>query len=234
MGNPDTNQAPALGDPYVTWRNPFVYFDSVIQTPLCSQDDVGIEALAPDLGSASKTPSFSLIVPDRCHDGSPEPCAPGAPAGLAPAATFLEKVVPEIERSPAYAEGGLIAITSDRAPQSGPEADSNGCCEPTSYANLPSASTTSTTSTTTTVSTTTSSAPASSAAGSPAGAAPGGGRVGLLLISKYVKAGSTAVNEYNHFALLLSIEQLFGLKPLGYAGARGLLPFDNSIYNAYK
>ena len=35
-------------------------------------------------------------------------------------------------------------------------------------------------------------------------------------------------------ALLLSIEKLFGLTPLGYASAPGLLPFDNSVYNAYK
>lgn len=234
LGSADPNQAPSTTDPYVTWSNPFVYFDSITSTPACAQDDVGIEQLSHDLASASKTPSLSFIVPDRCHDGSEEPCAPGQPAGLAATDPFLEKVVQEIELSPAYGEGGLIAITFDRAPQSGAEADSNGCCVPTSYVNFPSASTTTTTTTTTAVSTTTSSAPASSPAGSAAGTPPGGGRVGLLLISKYVKAGSTAVGEYNHFALLLSIEQLFGLKPLGYAGARGLLPFDQSIYNAHQ
>jgi hypothetical protein len=39
--------------------------------------------------------------------------------------------------------------------------------------------------------------------------------------------------EYNHFALLRSIENLFGLHPLGYAGARGLLAFDSSVFNAH-
>ena len=48
----------------------------------------------------------------------------------------------------------------------------------------------------------------------------GGGRVGLLLISKYVKPGSINVTgEYNHFALLASIEDLFGQSHLGYAAA---------------
>ena len=44
---------------------------------------VGLEQLAPDLAAAPKTPSLAYIVPDRCHDGSEEPCAPGQPSGLA-------------------------------------------------------------------------------------------------------------------------------------------------------
>jgi hypothetical protein len=229
LGSADPAQAPTPSDPYVTWRNPFVYFGSVIDSPACAQGDVGIEQLASDLASASKTPSFSYIVPDRCHDGSPQACAPGQPAGLAPAGAFLEKVVPEIELSPAYAEGSLIAITFDQAPQSGPEADSSGCCTTAPYPNLPAGSTT--TSTTSGAATTTTTTSSALATGTPSG----GGKVGLLLISKYVKPGTVdAVGQYNHYALLLSIENLFGLKPLGYAGAPGLLPFDKSVYNAYK
>jgi hypothetical protein len=63
---------------------------------------------------------------------------------------------------------------------------------------------------------------------------PGGGRVGLLLISSYVKPGTVnTTDDYNHFSLLRSIEDLFGLDHLGYAGATGLLAFDKSVYNAY-
>jgi hypothetical protein len=233
LGSADASQLPTAGDPYVTWRNPFVYFDSVITNPFCSQDDVGVNALAGDLASASKTPSLAFIVPDTCHDGSSEPCAPGAQAGLAATDSFLEKVVPEIERSAAYREGGLIAITFDRAPQSGPEADSSGCCLSAAYPNLPAGATGSTGATgaagvPTTTTTTTSSA-------APSGGTSGGGKVGLLLISKYVKPGSVnALGQYNHFALLLSIEKLFELQPLGYAASPGLLPFDTTVYNAYK
>ena len=61
----------------------------------------------------------------------------------------------------------------------------------------------------------------------------GGGRVGLLLISPFVKAGSTnAISSYNHYSLLRSIEDLFGLQPTGYAGYPGVLAFDKVIYNA--
>ena len=70
----------------------------------------------------------------------------------------------------------------------------------------------------------------------PATATPaGGGRVGLLLISKYVKPGSINLTaEYNHFSLLASIEDLFGFSHLGYAGTQGLLPFGTSVYNAHR
>jgi len=40
--------------------------------------------------------------------------------------------------------------------------------------------------------------------------------------------------EYDHFGLLRSIENLFELQPLGYAGAKGLLTFDSSVFTAYK
>jgi hypothetical protein len=59
--------------------------------------------------------------------------------------------------------------------------------------------------------------------------------VGLLLISKFVKPGSIdATDEFDHLSLLRSVETLFGLPPLGYAGEPALLSFDSSVYNAYK
>jgi hypothetical protein len=62
----------------------------------------------------------------------------------------------------------------------------------------------------------------------------GGGEVGLLLISQYVKPNSTDVIDYfNHFSLLGSIEKLFGLHTLGYAGATGLATFGIGVFNNY-
>ena len=254
LGSADANQTPTTEDPYVTWRDPFVYFHSVIDSTTCASSVVGLGQLAPDLKTASQTPSLSYIVPDRCDDGSEEPCAPGKPAGLLAADGFLEKIVPQIESSAAYKAGGLIAITSDQAPQSGPNADSSGCCVTAAFPNLPpgtsgTAGTTGTTGTTTAAGTTatagttsatgtagttseTGTAGTTGNAGVGAGATVGGGKVGLLLISKYVKPGSVNVTgEYSHFSLLASIESLFGLSHLGYAGSEGLLVFDKSVYN---
>jgi hypothetical protein len=251
IGASDPAQEAGPGDAYVTWRNPFVYFQSLIGGSACANDDVGMNALAVDLKSARSTPSFAYIAPDRCHDGSERPCSPGAPAGLAAADAFLRTLVPEIEQSAAYKEGGLIAITFDQAPQTGPGADPSACCETPQYPNLMAATSpggptgpTGTTGATgvtggatssqgaTGATAPTSTTPSASSGGqvSPTG---GGGRVGLLLISPYVKAGS--VNElgyYNHFSLLRSFEELFDLKRLGYTVNPALPVFDKLVYNA--
>jgi phosphatidylinositol-3-phosphatase len=195
------------------WRNPFAYFHSLLDSPEYATSDVDLEQLKPDLGKATTTPSFSYIVPDACHDGSEAPCEPGAVAGLAGAEAFLKTVVPEIEASPAYEEGGLIAITFDQAPQAGPAADTRSCCGTPAYPNLP--------------------PPAESTATGPVKDSGGGGRVGMLLLSKYVTPSTVnKTGYYNHFSLLRSIEELFGLEPLGYAAEPALSGFDSSVYDA--
>jgi hypothetical protein len=255
-GTADAEMAARPGDAYVTWRNPFVYFHSILDdTSSCNQNDVALGQLDLDLTSADTTPSVSYIVPNRCHDGSAEACAPGQPSGLKAADDWLKTEIPRIMKSPAYNDGGLIAITSDQAPQTGPDADSTSCCTPSAFPNLAAASTTTPASTVLPASTTapgsttdpastvlpaTTATPASStvpgatdpAAGEDAGS-PGGGKVGLLLVSKFVKAGSTDLaDSYNHFSLLRSIEDLFGLDHLGYADDPAMPSFDKVVYNA--
>ena len=137
LGSADADHVPTAEDLYVTWRDPFLYFESVTGNATCASSVVGLGQLASSLKTAKSTPALSYIVPDRCHDGSEEACAPGAPAGLAASDAFLSAVVPEIESSPAYKAGGLIAITSDQAPQSGPDADASGCCMTSTFPNLP-------------------------------------------------------------------------------------------------
>ena len=61
---------------------------------------------------------------------------------------------------------------------------------------------------------------------------PGGGRVGLLLLSQELKApGSTFENPTNHFDLLRSLEDAFGLDPLGYAARKEVtgLPLETVL-----
>ena len=67
-------------------------------------------------------------------------------------------------------------------------------------------------------------------AANPGGGGPGGGRVGALLLSPKVAAGTQNNNPYNHYALLCSVENLFGLPRLGFAGAPGLDCFGNDVY----
>jgi hypothetical protein len=196
------------GQSYATFRNPFVYFHSLTDAPACATDDVGMKQLPGDLAKASHTPSLAYIVPDRCHDASPTPCAPGAAAGLGPADAFLGQVVPKILSSKAYKQDGLLVITVDQAPSSGLFADSSACCGQPRFPNLP---------------------------GSSSALIPkGGGEVGALLLSPYVKPGSTNQEPLNHFSLLRTIEDLFGLKHLGYAAAAGVSSFEPSLFTARK
>jgi hypothetical protein len=66
--------------------------------------------------------------------------------------------------------------------------------------------------------------------GVPGGTA--GGRVGALVLSPFTKGGSTSDTSYNHYSLLASIEDIFSLPRLGYAGAPGLNSFGADVFNA--
>jgi hypothetical protein len=194
----------AASGPYATFRNPFVYFHSIADSPTCATADVGVSRLAADLASPRTTPALSYIVPDRCHDASPTPCAPGAAAGLAPAEAFLKRVVPEIMRSAAYRKAGLLVITADEAPSSGEYADSSSCCGQPAFPNLPAAGT----------------------------RGQGGGTVGAMLLSPWVKGGVTSQEHFNHFSLLHTIEALFSLRPLGYAALSEEKAFEAGMFLA--
>ncbi|MBO0767904.1 MAG: hypothetical protein J2O48_04380 [Solirubrobacterales bacterium] len=255
------NTAPSASNPYATWRNPLVYFAGVTQDKAACAHDVPLTQLNGDLSSKAKTPNVSLIQADACHDGSDTPCYTGAPAGTSQSDKFLKSVVPKIMASPAYKADGMILITFAQAPSSGPNADQTSCCEqPAHYPNLPAAdvpplaqtstSTTTTpctsTSTTTTTTTVTDTTPTCTQT-TPSGAAPsgtvpfdgsktgGGGQVGLLALSKYVMAATPdAADTFNNYSVLLSIEQLFHLKPTGYAALPSLTPFGSAFYSNYQ
>ena len=64
----------------------------------------------------------------------------------------------------------------------------------------------------------------------PGGAA--GGRVGALVLSPFTRGGTASDTPYNHFSLLASIEDIFSLPRLGYAGAPGLKSFGADVFNA--
>jgi hypothetical protein len=59
----------------------------------------------------------------------------------------------------------------------------------------------------------------------------GGGRIGTLLLSPHVAAGSKNETPYNHYSLLCSIEDAFGLPHLARAGAQGLRCFGDDVYS---
>jgi hypothetical protein len=59
----------------------------------------------------------------------------------------------------------------------------------------------------------------------------GGGRVGAVVVSRWTKPGRVNATAYNHYGLLRSIEDLFGLGHLGYAGAPGVTSFGRDVFD---
>jgi hypothetical protein len=50
------------------------------------------------------------------------------------------------------------------------------------------------------------------------------------LLSPFIAPGTVSDAPYNHYSLLRSIEDIFALPHLGYAGLRGLRPFGADVY----
>ena len=203
IGSFDSTIVASKTDMYATRHDPWVYFNGIIDSPACKTEVVGLPVLTADLASAAKTPNLAYITPNVCDDGHDAPCKDGRPGGLVSADAFLKTWAPKILASPAYQAGGMLVITFDEA-EVGKGGDSSACCHTPVSPNSP----------------------------LPGLTGPGGGRVGALVISSATKPNTTSNTPYNHYALLCSLENVFGLTHLGFAGAPGLTCFGKDVYNA--
>ncbi|MEP7187212.1 MAG: alkaline phosphatase family protein [Rhodanobacter sp.] len=61
---------------------------------------------------------------------------------------------------------------------------------------------------------------------------PGGGNVGAVMLSPFIAPGTVSHQPYNHYSLLRSIEDLFGLDHLGMAAGNQLRHFGTDIFTA--
>ena len=198
----DTTQTAKVGDQYAARHDPFVYFHSVIDSPACASHVVDLSALTTDLRSATTTPNLSVITPNLCDDGHDSPCVDGRPGGLASVNAWLQAWVPKILNSPAFKTDGMLVITADEADS--PQSDASACCGEGPGPN----------------------------SALPGIVGLGGGRVGSLVISRWTAGGTWSTTPYNHYSLLASIEDAFGLPYLGYAQTAGLDRFGLDVYNS--
>jgi hypothetical protein len=210
-GAADLTQEATSGDAYTARHNPFLYFESVAATTACAANVGPLARLPRDLAVASSTPNLSFISPSLCNDGHDMSCA-GRPAGPAAEDTWLRTWVPLIMESAAYQQGGAILIVNDEA-----DGDTRACCNERSGPNV-----------------TAPGLPPSAAKDGTFAAGPGdgrgGGRIGALVLSPFVRPGTTSTTPYNHYSLLKSIEDLFALPYLGYAGTPGLAGFGADVW----
>ena len=211
-GVQDDTQRAAANDQYAARHNPFVYFHSLLDTGLCKSNVVPLTKLSHDLQQVSSTRRFSFITPNLCNDGHDTNCA-GKDAKGSKA-------------------GGLVSIDHflsvwvPRIKQSpafkkdglliittdeASTSDATACCNEQPGPNDP----------------------------QPGIRGPGGGRTGTLVIGHCVGAGRKVKTPYNHYSLLRTLENLFGVHKggsdgkghLGYAGATGLKAFGADVFN---
>jgi phosphatidylinositol-3-phosphatase len=200
--------APA-NDSYANRHNGFAYFHSVIDDrSYCRAHVLSLAPLRRDLRSARSTPALSFVTPNTCHDLHDDPCQNGEKGGFAQSERWLKTWIPRIMASPAYADGGLIVITFD---ESGDDADAQDCCGTRTSVGLDD--------------------PTHPNTDRPGIFGPGGGRVGAVLLSRFIKPGTVSAHGYNHYSLLRSVETAFGLRYLGDASAPGIKTFGADIFS---
>src|SRR6516225_9232135 len=204
-GATETTNVASAGDQYAAKHNPFVYFHSIIDDQLrCDTHVVNLERLPQDLASVTTTANYSFITPNLCSDGHDVHCIGGRTGGLAAIDQFLRRWVPLIEAAPAFVADGLLIVTFDESDGAGAEGSSACCAEKA----LP------------------------GARFQPGFSGPGGGRIGAIVLSKFVRPGTVSTVPYNHYSLLRTVEAIFDLPFLGYAAEPELRVFGTDVFSA--
>ncbi|HWC24282.1 MAG TPA: alkaline phosphatase family protein [Flexivirga sp.] len=227
------DQWPATGGAlYASKHNPFALYNDVRTDAARMSHVKPMNSLATDLNSGH-APRYVWISPDQCNDmhggvygaiaGHPEtPCpyndAPGDANDEAlktKADAFLKTTVNTIMHSKAWTPGSVIFITADETDYDGDSPSNNfylstaGCCDSPVL-------------------------PAGDPAVSPTwpGGVYGGGLVPMIVVTKDGPRHVTDNTAYNHYSMLLTIEQGFGLTKLGFTSdSRQVKPMWSLISN---
>ena len=198
----DHTQKAEKGDQYAARHDGFTFFRSVTANQaFCDAHILSFRPLPGDLARAAATPAFSFIAPDLCHDGHDAPCVTGAPGGLVQADAFLSQWVPAI-----MARAGLPGRRPDRdhlrrGQRLGRLLRRDLGISP-SHPNVP----------------------------LPGKTGPGGGRTGAVLLSPLIRPGTVSTVPCNHYSLLRSIEDIFGLPHLGDAAMPQVRSFGPDVF----
>lgn len=220
--------APGSTALYTTKHDPFVLMDDVRSNSDRLANIKPYTSLAADL-NAAQAPDFVWISPNQCNDmhggvystiaGHPEtPCPYGNTVDDAndaalkqKADAFVRGAVDTIRSSKAWTGNSAIFILTDEADFSGAAtatdlwSDVSGCCDSPGYGSAP---------------------------GLPSGyqfqdngpghfwyaGQFGGGLVPAIVVTRNGVGGIKDSTPYNHYSLLRTIEEVWGLGYLGYAG----------------
>jgi len=211
-GVQDDTQGATAKDQYAARHNPFVYFHSILDTGLCKTNVVPLTKLKADLKQTSTTRRFNFITPNLCNDGHDGPCH-----GKDAKGSNAGKLV-SIDH---FLSVWVPIIKQSPAfkkdglliitTDEASSSDATACCNEQPGPND----------------------------SQPGIRGPGGGRTGTLVIGHCVGAGRKDKTPYNHYSLLRTLENLFGVHKggadgkghLGFAGATGLKAFGSDVFN---
>jgi hypothetical protein len=199
--NTESAETAAPFDEYANRHNPFLYYHSITDNLAdCQSHVVNLSQLPAALSSVATTPNYVFITPDLCNDG--HNTAPSCAPGEAGGLAQVNT----------FLQTWVPQITASPAfKQDGlllitfdeaASSDASACC-----GELP-----------------------GPAAANPGGTGAGGGDTGAVMLSPFIKPGTVTQTAYNHYSMLASIEDLFGLSHLGYAQLPGETDFGSDIY----
>ena len=215
---------------YKAKHNPFVLFHSITDNQkYCEEHDVPLGTvvngtyqkfgqLSHDFAPHAHAPNYAFITPDQCDDGHDTCDGTGAQPQLNQIDNFLKQAIPIIEGNPAFQPGGdgMIVIITDEGDTS------NACCNEAPSPNEPA--------------TGTNGGGTINGKTYGDGLGLGGGMTGAVVIAPtFIAGGGTdRTGQYNHYSLLRTIEDIFGLPHLGFAAdypdLAGPAPFGTDVY----
>jgi hypothetical protein len=204
LNSTDGTETASATDQYATRHNPFMYFHSIIDSAKCN-NVVSLKPLANDLTQLATTPNFSWITPNLCNDGHDTGCTGVDVAGK------NDGGIISTNRWLSKYIPMILQSAAFRADgmliitwDESDTSDTSSCCGEAPGPGSP----------------------------LPGITGSGGGHVATIVISRFVKPGTTNPTPYNHFSVLRSIEDVFGLSHLAAAGASGLQAFGSDVYAA--
>jgi hypothetical protein len=200
IGTPDRTQQASATDQYATRHNPFVYFHSIIDRPAVCN------ARDVPLDRLTGDLARATTTPNLSFI-VPDLCHDAHDA------TCADGGPGGLPAADAFLKTWVPRITGSPAFRRDgllavifdeAEGDSSACCNEQPGPNTP--------------------APGGQGGG------PGGGRTGAVLLSRFIAPGTVTSQAYNHYSFLRSVEDVFGVGHLGYAGQEGLRPFGADVY----
>jgi hypothetical protein len=203
--NTEGAESSAPYDEYAERHDPFMYYHSITDNlSYCQDHVVNLNQLPSALQSVATTPNYVFITPDLCNDG--HNTAPSCGPGEPGGLTQINT----------FLQTWVPQILNSPAyKQNGlllitfdesDTSDASSCCGEI----------------------------AGPAVANPGGSGPGGGDIGAVMLSPFISPGTVTQTAYNHYSMLGSIEDLFGLPHIGYAQLPGETDFGSDIFTNYN